>query len=131
MTASAWDTFYDVWREEVCDILVADALYLKLKENKKELDPKFFDQEEKKQFAASDRKEWQQWIDHKVVRFLSPEEAKRVPKNLIIPSPMRVVRTNKAADRLSPLVAKSRIVILGCMDPEMGQHRTDSPTASD
>ena len=95
--------------------MVADALYLKLKENKKELNPKFFDAEERKAFSASDNKKWQQWIDHKVIRFLKLEEARRVPKNRIIRSPMRVVRNNKTADRLSPLVAKSRIVILGCI----------------
>ena len=130
MTQGDWNNFHDLWKEEVCDSLVADALYLKLKENKKELDSRFFDAEEREAFKGSDKKEWQQWIDHKVVRFLTPDEARRVPKNQIIRSPMRIVRTNKAADRLSPLVAKSRIVILGCMDPEVGQHRTDSPTAS-
>ena len=130
MTQGDWNSFHDLWKEEVCDCLVADALYLKLKENKKELDSRFFDAEEREAFKGSDKKEWQQWIDHKVVRFLTPDEARRVPKNQIIRSPMRIVRTNKAADRLSPLVAKSRIVILGRMDPEVGQHRTDSPTAS-
>ena len=124
------EDFENLWEEELKDVLVADTLYLKLKANKKELDPKYFDAEEKKQFQAADLKEWQQWIDHKVVRFVPPAEAKRVPASKVFKAPMRYVRVNKATERLAPLVAKSRLIIPGHLDPEVGQHRTDSPTAS-
>ena len=43
---------------------------------------------------------------------------------------MRIVRVNKAAEKLAPLVAKSRLIIPGHLDPEIGTYRTDSPTAA-
>ena len=130
MNGSEMAEFEQEWRQEMMDILMADALFLKLKTNKKELDPRCFDPEERKAFDAADRKEWQQWIDHKVIRVVPPAEARRIPKDQIIHLPMRFVRTNKATERLAPLVAKSRIIIPGHLDPEVGQHRTDSPTAA-
>ena len=122
--------FRQLWAEEVKDLLVADALVLRLKENKKELDPRFFDAEEKAAFDKSDQKEWSQWLANKVVRFLTPAEAAKVPREKVFRAPMRVVRTNRAAERLAPLVAKSRLIIPGHLDPEIGTYRTDSPTAA-
>ena len=61
---------------------------------------------------------------------MSPQEASRVPRNKIFRAPMRIVRVNKATERLAPLVAKSRLIIPGHLDPEIGTYRTDSPTAN-
>ena len=122
--------FHTLWCEEIRDLLVADALVLRLKENKKELDPKFFNSEEQKAFERADQKEWSQWLANKVVRFLQPDEAARVPRSKIFRAPMRIVRVNKAAEKLAPLVAKSRLIIPGHLDPEIGTYRTDSPTAA-
>ena len=122
--------FQALWTEEVKDLLVADALLLRLKENKKELDPKFFDEEEQKAFDEADKKEWKQWLNNKVVKFLTPEQAAKVPKSKIFRAPMRMVRVNKSAEKLAPLVAKSRLIIPGHLDPEIGTYRTDSPTAA-
>jgi hypothetical protein len=122
--------FHTLWCEEIRDRLVADALVLRLKENKKELDPKFFNSEEQKAFERADQKEWSQWLANKVVRFLQPDEAARVPRSKIFRAPMRIVRVNKAAEKLAPLVAKSRLIIPGHLDPEIGTYRTDSPTAA-
>ena len=93
-------------------------------------DPKYFDAEEWKAFEKSDQKEWSQWLQNKVVKFLTPEEARRVPREKVFFAPMRVVRTNKAREKLAPLVAKSRLIIPGHLDPEIGSYRTDSPTAA-
>ena len=94
--------FHTLWCEEIRDRLVADALVLRLKENKKELDPKFFNSEEQKAFERADQKEWSQWLANKVVRFLQPDEAARVPRSKIFRAPMRIVRVNKAAEKLAP-----------------------------
>lgn len=60
--------FRELWNEEIVkDLLVADALLLRLKENKKELDPRFFDAAEKAEFDKADKKEWSQWLSIKVV----------------------------------------------------------------
>ena len=123
--------FRELWNEEIKDLLVvADALLLRFKENKKELDPRFFDAAEKAEFDKADKKEWSQWLSNKVVRFLTPQEASRVPKNKISRAPMRVVRVNKSTERLAPLIAKSRLIIPGHLDPEIGSYRTDSPAAN-
>ena len=130
MAAPDAQEFQELWNEEVKDLLVSDALVLRLKENKKELDPKLFDAQEWKEFKKADQKEWVQWLSNKVVRFLSAEEARKVPRNKVFRAPMRIVRVNRAADRMSPLVAKSRLIIPGHLDPEIGTYRTDSPTAA-
>ena len=111
--------FRELWNEEIKDLLVADALLLRFKDNKKELDPRFFDTAEKAEFDKADKKEWSQWLSNKVVRFLTPQEASRVPKNKISRAPMRVVRVNKSTERLAPLIAKSRLIIPGHLDPEI------------
>ena len=58
--------FRELWNEEIKDLLVvADALLLRFKENKKELDPRFFDAAEKAEFDKADKKEWSQWLSNK------------------------------------------------------------------
>ena len=47
-----------------------------------------------------------------------------------IQSPLRWVRTNKSGNLLLRLVAESRLVIPGHLDPQLGSFRADSPTAS-
>ena len=41
-----------------------------------------------------------------------------------------IIRVNKAVEKLALLVAKSRLIIPGHLDPEIGTYRTDSPTAA-
>ena len=41
-----------------------------------------------------------------------------------------MVRTNKTGGLLEPLVAKSRLVVPGHRDPELGEFRTDAHTTS-
>lgn len=53
-----------------------------------------------------------------------------MPRDCIFRSPMRMVRTNKQQLGLLPLIAKSRLVIPGHMDPHLGQFRTDAPTTA-
>ena len=55
--------FHTLWCEEIRDLLVADALVLRLKENKKELDPKFFNSEEQKAFERADQKRMVAMVD--------------------------------------------------------------------
>ena len=114
--------------QDVKDVLVAEVMLQKLKASGKELDPKAFNEEEKRAFDASDTQEWKQWLDNGVVRKLTPAEAAKVPRWEIFKSPLRWVRTNKTGNLLLPLVAKSRLVIPGHLDPQLGSFRADSPT---
>ena len=97
------------------------------KKNQKELDPKFFDANERIAFNKSDAEEWKQWLHNRSVRLATPQEEQRVPKSKIISAPMRYVRTNRGRTSLE---AKSRIIIPGHLDPQLGSYRTDSPTTS-
>ena len=51
------------------------------------------------------------------------------PKDQILSAPMRFVRTNKAKET-GQLQAKSRLIIPGHRDPQLGLYRTDAPTTS-
>ncbi|CAE7864387.1 TY1B-PL [Symbiodinium microadriaticum] len=106
----------------------SEAFLLKLKASGKELDPRFFDSKEAKAFEEADAAEWAAWTKNNVVRRLSREEAARVPRHRIFRVPARVVRTNKAAVGSQQLIPKSRIVLPGHLDPDVGEIRTDSPT---
>ena len=108
-------------------VLVTEAFLLKLNANGKELDPRHFSVVEAQAFDESDAKERKAWIDNKVVEQLD-EQARPIPRQGIFRVPARVVRTNKAAAGLKQLVAKSRIVLPGHLDPDGGLVRTDAPT---
>ena len=106
-----------------------EAYLLLNKANGKELDPRYFNQEEKEKFQEADRKEWMSWIENKVVRRLTPAEVVKVDKRLIFKAPARIVRVNKGAlDGI--LRAKSRMVIPGHLDPHLGEYRSDAPTTA-
>ena len=105
------------------------VLALQLKSSGKELDPRWFNEEEMRHFAESDLKEWEAWIKNGVVERLTPEEARKVPKSLVFRAPLRMVRTNKAKEK-EKIQAKSRLVVPGHLDPGLGEYRSDSPTTS-
>ena len=119
-----------LWAEDLHDHLLAEVMVLKLKQNGKELDPKYFDEKEKAEFQASDAKEWQQWIRNRVVKRLSKAEEAKIPRHQIFRAPLRMVRVNKQTKLLAPLIAKSRLVVPGHRDPGLGHFRSDSPTAT-
>ena len=121
----------DVWKSFVRrekDLEIgAEALLLKLKASGKELDPKHFNEVEKEEFRKSDMKEWQSWVDNEVLERLTAQEAAKVPKEQIFKAPLRMLRVNKGKNA-EELQAKSRLIIPGHLDPELGGYRTDSPT---
>ena len=119
-----WESF--VRRENDLEI-GAQALLLKLKASGKELDPKHFDSREQEEFQKSDIKEWQSWVDNEVLERLTPQEAARIPKEQVFRAPLRMLRVNKGKNA-TDLQAKSRLIIPGHLDPELGDYRTDSPT---
>ena len=100
----------------------------------RELDARYFDEQERKAFSQSDAKEWQSFLDTGAVVVIPPAEAKSVPAERIFSRPMRFVRTNKNKEETGPLEPKSRIVTPGDVDPdgdipvEDGGFRTDAPT---
>ena len=122
--------FEHLWVEDLHDHLLAEVMLLKLKQNGKELDPKYFDEKEKKEFRESDAKEWQQWVRNHVVKRLTKDEEAKISRHLIFKAPLRMVRVNKQTKALAPLIAKSRLVVPGHRDPGLGYFRSDSPTAT-
>ena len=128
MTAQDAQDFEALWTEEVRDLLTTEALLLKMKQGGKELDPSYFDKKEKAAFDAADVKEWSEWIKNGVIERVSPAEAARIPKASIFRAPLRMLRVNKQTNQLLPLVAKSRLIVPGHLDPQLGEFRTDSPT---
>ena len=101
---------------------VKEVLLLRLKNSGKELDPRHFNQEERDKFEASDQKEWDSWLENQTVRILEPEKASKVKKSLIFQVPLRMIRTNKGKlvnGVVSELIAKSRLVAPGHMDPQL------------
>ena len=54
---------------------VNEVYALVLKNNKKELDPKQFNEKEKRHFDEADAKEWTAWIKSGAVRVATKEEA--------------------------------------------------------
>ena len=79
-------------------------------------------------FDTADFSEWKQWITNEAVELVPPEKEKTNPASKIITAPMRHVRTNKGQG--SKVEAKSRLVIPGQHDPQLGLFRTDAPTTS-
>jgi len=128
MTAQDAQDFEALWTEEVRDLLTTEALLLKMKQGGKELGPSYFDKKEKAAFDAADVKEWSEWIKNGVIERVSPAEAARIPKASIFRAPLRMLRVNKQTNQLLPLVAKSRLIVPGHLDPQLGEFRTDSPT---
>ena len=83
----------------------------------RELDPRHFDQVEKHKFSDSDAKEWQSFLDTGAVKVIPPGQARKVPSDRIFKRPARVVRTDKNQTE-GELTAKSRMVLLGDVDPD-------------
>ena len=104
-----------------------EAFLLQMKANGKELDPRLFSAEERQGFEVSDKKEWESWVKNRVIKRLTPEEARKVDPKNVFKAPARIVRVNKGA--LQGLFQpKSRMVIPGHLDPHLGQYRSDAPT---
>ena len=104
-----------------------EAFLLVNKANGKELDPRFFNNQEAEAFKEADRKEWESWIKNNVVRRLTAEELKNVDRQHVFTAPARMVRVNKGAIE-GILKAKSRMVLPGHTDPGLGSFRSDAPT---
>ena len=56
----------------------------------RELNAKFFDDDEREAFFKSDADQWQQHMDHKAVHVVPPDLAAKVPKHLILPIASRL-----------------------------------------
>ena len=114
---------------EVYNTWLHDVYELVLKPSQTELNSKYFNKEEKGKFDEADLSEWRQFILNKAVELVPRAEEGTIPKEKIISAPMRYVRTNKNKDT-KILEAKSRLIIPGHTDPEIGMHRTDAPTTT-
>ena len=105
----------------------------KLQRKGRELDPRYFNEQERKEFQQADAKEWKSFLDTGAAEIILPNEARNIPQSRIFARPMRYVRTNKS-EKEDELIAKSRMVTPGDVDPdgdipvEAGGFRTDAPT---
>ena len=117
---------YETWMNNVYELV--------LKPSQKELNPIFFNEDEKRKFAEADLAEWRQFIINQAVDLVPISEEGNISKDKMISAPMRYVRTNKNKDAkgafAKALEAKSRLIIPGHTDPELGLHRTDAPTTT-
>ena len=68
------------------------------------------------------------WLEKDAIEVLTPEQATDVPPERILPGRARMVRTDTAAPG-EPLQARSRIVVPGHRDQDLGSFRSDAPTA--
>ena len=97
----------------------------------KELNARLFDNNEWEAFMKADADNWAKHLKHNAVTVLTPEEARKVPKENILPIVSRFVRTNKSEDP-AVLEAASRLVVPGHLQEgasqEDGGERTDAPT---
>ena len=87
----------------------------KLQRKGKELDPMFFNEEEKAACDKADAKEWQSFLDTGAVVVIPPEQAQHVPKNRIFQRSMRYVRVNKNKEDNAVLEAISLELLLQVM----------------
>ena len=94
----------------------------------KELDPRRFDNTEKLAFNEADKQNWAEHVKLGAVQVISPQQAREIPWNRILPLPARFVRTNKSKEP-SVLDARSRLVIRPHGDPDDGDFRVDAPVA--
>ena len=126
----------DVWKsfiqKEERDRQACETFLLRMKASGKELDPKCFEEAEWAKFRESDRAEWLSWIKNEVVQVVPKDEEKHVSRDKVFRIPLRWVRTNKSKelDAASNLMAKSRLVVPGHADPDLGDFRTDAPTTN-
>lgn len=132
MERSRLDQWKKFVRDEEARRVACEVFLLRMKANGKELDPKWFNEEEAESFRRSDQAEWQSWIDNGVVEPVAAEEAHKIPKDCVFKIPLRYVRVNKNKEMnaLSKVMAKSRLVVPGHADPHLGDYRTDAPTVN-
>ena len=94
----------------------------------RELNPKRFDVKEREAFRQADLKQLQTWKDKQAITVIPENRVKEIPRDRILPGRARVVRTNKAEPGME-LMARSRIVVPGHLDQDLGSFRNDAPTA--
>ena len=83
-------------------------------------------------FDKSDLKEITAWRDKESMEELTEKQSSTIVANKpgrIIPGRSRVLRTNKAATEADDPIAKSRIIVPGHNDMDIGKFRSDAPTA--
>ena len=123
------EEWQELRRHEEKRAVYHQVLALQLRSSGKELDPRWFNEQEAQKFAESDLKEWEAWIRNGVIERLTEDEARKVPKSSVFRAPLRMVRVNKSKNP-KELQPKSRLVVPGHLDPGLGEYRSDSPTTT-
>eukprot|EP00971_Amphidinium_carterae_P326305 6456999-Amphidinium_carterae.1 len=108
-----------------------EVLVLELKPGGKELNPRLFNEEERKLFDAADMDQLNAHLKTGAFEVIPPEEADKIrsgpERRFVLPVPTRLLRVNKG-DQVQ-VKAKSRLILPGHVCGVEDGVRTDSPTA--
>ena len=63
------------------------------------------------------------------MKLVPGKDAWRIPKNKVFVVTLRMLRMNRSKV-VGSFIAKSRLLVLGHMDPQLGEFRTDAPAAA-
>ena len=88
-----------------------------------------FEETERAEFLESDRAEWRQRLNNGLVRLVPEQQVSRIPRSKTIIAPLRMMHTN-SSEAVDLLLAKSRLIVPGHLDPQLGEFRTDAPTTT-
>ena len=83
----------------------------------RELDPRYYNVEEEREFRAADAKEWKSFLDTGAVTVVPPHLAKKVDSSRIFQRAARFVHTDKNGGE-GDLSAKGRMILPGDVDPD-------------
>ena len=107
---------------------VLEPMNTKAGRGTRELNPRKFSPEERAAFDKADEKQLKTWLDKEAIEVVHPNEVPKIPRERILPGRARLVRTMKEQPGQEPQ-PRSRIVVPGHLDQDLGQFRNDAPTA--
>ena len=104
---------------------VLEPMNTKAGRGTRELNPRKFNSEERAAFDKADEKQLKTWLDKDAIDIIHPNNVPKVRRERILPGRARIVRTLKG----EPPEPRSRIVLPGHLDQDLGLFRSDAPTA--
>eukprot|EP00434_Breviolum_minutum_P007465 symbB.v1.2.006587.t1/scaffold387.1/size215482/10 len=97
----------------------------KAKQRRVEVSFRKLNESDKELFRQAMKKEWQSWIDNKVVSLC---KARGISPDRIIKARWVLVWKKSSDPDVKTKTPKARLVLVGWQDPELGRVATDSPT---
>ena len=97
----------------------------KAKQRRVEVSLRKLTQEDKDRFEVAMQKEWNSWIENKVISLC---KARGIPYERIIRARWVLTWKKSSDPDIKEKTPKARLVLVGWQDPELGKVATDSPT---